>query len=122
MNAKQTLCKSHLLKFEKWPEHHQHACHAAFETNTLLRSKSAAAMPVGKHKGGGAAVETYTDAAISGAGCYPTAFQKVITHTSKYKFDIVICETIDRLERRLVDTADLQDQLAFKKSDCSHPH
>ena len=28
-------------------------------------------------------------------------------------FDVVICEAVDRLGRRLADTADLQDQLAF---------
>jgi len=122
MNAKQTLCKSHLLKFEKWPEHHQHACHAAFETNTLLRSKSAAAMPVGKHKGGGSRRDIH---GRSNKWCRLLSYSLSkgnYPHIPKYKFDIVICETIDRLERRLVDTADLQDQLAFKKSDCSHPH
>ena len=30
------------------------------------------------------------------------------------RFDLVICEAIDRLGRRLADTADLQDQLAFQ--------
>ena len=31
------------------------------------------------------------------------------------RFDLVICEAIDRLGRRLADTADLQDQLTFQR-------
>ena len=60
-------------------------------------------------------VETYTDAAISGASRFRPGFQKLIADASKNKFDIVICEAIDRLGRRLADTSDLQDQLAFYK-------
>ena len=60
-------------------------------------------------------VETYTDAAISGASRFRPGFQKLIAEASKNKFDIVICEAIDRLGRRLADTADLQDQLSFHK-------
>jgi site-specific DNA recombinase len=60
-------------------------------------------------------VETYTDAAISGASRFRPGFQKLISDASKNKFDIVICEAIDRLGRRLADTSDLQDQLAFYK-------
>ena len=60
-------------------------------------------------------VETYTDAAISGASRFRPGFQKLIAEASRNKFDIVICEAIDRLGRRLADTADLQDQLAFHK-------
>ena len=60
-------------------------------------------------------VETYTDAAISGASRFRPGFQKLVGDASKNKFDVVICEAIDRLGRRLADTADLQDQLAFNK-------
>ena len=60
-------------------------------------------------------VETYTDAAISGASRFRPGFQKLVADASKNKFDIVICEAIDRLGRRLADTSDLQDQLAFYK-------
>lgn len=60
-------------------------------------------------------VETYTDAAISGASRFRPGFQNLIADASKNKFDIVICEAIDRLGRRLADTSDLQDQLAFYK-------
>ncbi len=60
-------------------------------------------------------VEIYTDAAISGASRFRPGFQKLVTDAAKNQFDIVICEAIDRLGRRLADTADLQDQLAFHK-------
>jgi site-specific DNA recombinase len=58
-------------------------------------------------------VETYTDAAISGASRYRPSYQAMLADARKNKFDIVICEAVDRLGRRLADTADLQDNLAF---------
>ena len=57
--------------------------------------------------------DTYSDAAISGASRFRPAFQKLLVDASRKHFDIVVCEAIDRLGRRLADTADLQDQLAF---------
>jgi DNA invertase Pin-like site-specific DNA recombinase len=58
--------------------------------------------------------ETYADAAISGASRFRPGFQKLIADAAERRFDLVICEAIDRLGRRLADTADLQDQLAFQ--------
>ena len=60
-------------------------------------------------------VATYTDAAISGSSRFRPGFQNLMMDASKNIFDIVICEAIDRLGRRLADTADLQDQLAFHR-------
>ena len=60
-------------------------------------------------------VERYTDAAISGSSRFRPAFQKLLGDAELHKFDIVVCEALDRLGRRLADTADLQDQLAFHK-------
>ena len=60
-------------------------------------------------------VEIYADAAISGASRFRPGFQKLLNDAGSSRFDIVICEAIDRLGRRLADTADLQDQLAFHK-------
>ena len=58
-------------------------------------------------------VNTYTDAALSGASRYRPAYQALIADARKNQFDIVVCEAVDRLGRRLADTADLQDTLAF---------
>ena len=57
--------------------------------------------------------EAYTDAAISGASRFRPAFQKLLHDAGRKQFDIVICEAVDRLGRRLADTADLQDRLSF---------
>ena len=58
-------------------------------------------------------VNTYSDAAISGESRFRPSFQKLLADAGNNRFDVVICEAIDRLGRRLADTADLQDQLAF---------
>ena len=57
--------------------------------------------------------QTYTDAAISGASRFRPAFQNLLNDAGRKLFDIVLCEAVDRLGRRLADTADLQDRLAF---------
>jgi site-specific DNA recombinase len=54
-------------------------------------------------------VGTYKDAAISGASRFRPGLQKLIADAAGRRFDVVICEAIDRLGRRLADTADLQD-------------
>lgn len=58
-------------------------------------------------------VRTYSDAAISGASRFRPGFQKLTADAPKRQFDIVVCEAVDRLGRRLADTADLQDTRAF---------
>ena len=58
-------------------------------------------------------VETYSDAALSGASRHRPGYQTMVADARKRKFDIVVCEAVDRLGRRLADTADLQDTLAF---------
>ena len=58
-------------------------------------------------------IRTYTDAAISGASRFRPAFQNLLEDAGRRLFDIVLCEAVDRLGRRLADTADLQDRLSF---------
>ena len=58
-------------------------------------------------------VNSYADAALSGASRHRPAFQTLIADARKQLFDVVVCEEIDRLGRRLADTADLQDTLSF---------
>src|SRR6476660_2305614 len=60
-------------------------------------------------------VGTYTDAALSGASRFRPGFQKLTADAGQRRFEVVICEAVDRLRRRLADTADLQDRLAFHK-------
>ena len=65
------------------------------------------------HGQGWLVADTYTDAAISGASRHRPSFQSMLSDARLKKFDIVVCEAVDRLGRRLADTADLQDNLAF---------
>ena len=60
-------------------------------------------------------VDTFTDAALSGASRFRPGFQNLTASCGPGRFDVVICEAVDRLGRRLADTADLQDRLAFHK-------
>ncbi len=62
---------------------------------------------------GWSVVETYSDAALSGASRFRPGFQKLLADAGRRGFEAVICEAVDRLGRRLADTADLQDRLAF---------
>ena len=55
----------------------------------------------------------FADAALSGASRHRPAYQALIAGARARAFDIVVCEAIDRLGRRLADTADLQDTLSF---------
>ena len=64
-------------------------------------------------KEGWSLVETYQDAAISGASRFRLGFQQLIADAESSKFDIVVCEALDRLARRLSDIADLYDRLSF---------
>jgi site-specific DNA recombinase len=58
-------------------------------------------------------VRTYSDAAISGASRQRPDFLQIMRDAERRSFDVVVCEAVDRLGRRLADTADLHDRLAF---------
>jgi hypothetical protein len=46
-------------------------------------------------------VETYADAALSGASRHRPSFQALVADARQKKFDIVVCEAVDRLERQI---------------------
>ena len=56
----------------------------------------------------------YQDAAISGASSrMRPGFQHLLADAESRRFDVVLCEAIDRLGRKLADVADLYDRLTF---------
>ena len=60
--------------------------------------------------------EIYHDAAISGASTrLRPGFQRMLLDAEARRFDVIICEAIDRLGRKLADVADLFDRLTFHR-------
>lgn len=58
-------------------------------------------------------VEVYSDAAISGGSDQRPSYQRLLNDARSRKFGIVLAEALDRLSRRLADTAKLHDELSF---------
>ncbi len=59
-------------------------------------------------------VESYSDAAVSGASAIlRPGFQQLLFDADRRKFDVLICEAIDRLGRKLADVAAMYDRLTF---------
>ena len=58
-------------------------------------------------------VKVYADRALSGASRFRPEYQQMITDAEQQQFDVVICEALDRLGRKLADIADLHDRLSF---------
>ena len=58
---------------------------------------------------------TYDDRAMSGASAMRAVFVRLTTDARAGMFDIVVCEAIDRLSRKLADIATLYDQFAFDR-------
>jgi site-specific DNA recombinase len=56
---------------------------------------------------------TYDDAAISGSSRFRPGFQRLLADAEARRFDVVVCEAVDRLSRKLADTADFHDRLGF---------
>jgi DNA invertase Pin-like site-specific DNA recombinase len=59
--------------------------------------------------------EVYDDAAISGASSRRPGFQRLLADAEAGRIDVVICEAIDRLGRKLADVADFHDRLTFAR-------
>lgn len=60
------------------------------------------------------ATEVYEDRALSGANRFRPAFLRLVEDADSRRFDVVLCEALDRLGRRLSDIADLYDKLTFR--------
>jgi DNA invertase Pin-like site-specific DNA recombinase len=59
-------------------------------------------------------VDAYEDLAVSGASRHGRpGFQRLLQDAKARKFDVVVCEALDRLGRKLADIAELFDQLSF---------
>lgn len=50
---------------------------------------------------------------MSGASRFRLEFQRLLTDARGRRFDVVVCEALDRLGRKLADIAELFDQLSF---------
>ena len=59
-------------------------------------------------------INTYSDAAISGASKFRPGYQQMLADAERGAFDILVCEALDRLGRKLSDIADLHDRLSFR--------
>ena len=58
-------------------------------------------------------IATYDDPALSGGSRFRPGFQRLLADAEMRRFDIVLCEGIERLRRKLADVADFYDRLVF---------
>jgi site-specific DNA recombinase len=57
--------------------------------------------------------QVYSDAAMSGASRFRPGYQKLLADAERRQFDVLVCEALDRLGRKLADIAELFDRLTF---------
>jgi DNA invertase Pin-like site-specific DNA recombinase len=55
----------------------------------------------------------YADRAISGASKNRPEYQQMIADADRRSFDVIVCEALDRIGRKLSDVAELHDRLQF---------
>ncbi len=55
----------------------------------------------------------YDDRALSGGSAFRAGYQQLLADLETDTFDVIVCEALDRLGRKLSDVADLHDQLQF---------
>ncbi len=55
----------------------------------------------------------YEDRSVSGASRFRVGYQRLLADAQAGTFDLVVCEALDRLGRKLADVADLFDRLSF---------
>lgn len=60
-------------------------------------------------------LRTYCDRAISGASDQRASYQQMLVDAEAGDFDVIVCEALDRLGRRLSDVARLFDRLEFRR-------
>ncbi len=58
-------------------------------------------------------VNIYHDRALSGGSAFRPAYQQLLADADNGSFDVVVCEALDRLGRKLSDMAALHDRLEF---------
>ena len=64
-------------------------------------------------KRGWSIVDTYADAALSGASRFRPQYQRLFNDLDRGAFEVVVVEALDRLGRKLSDIAALHDHCAF---------
>jgi site-specific DNA recombinase len=60
-------------------------------------------------------VEVYSDAALSGSSKLRPAFHQMMADARRGRFDVLVCEAIDRLGRNLSDVSGAYDELVFAR-------
>src|SRR5246500_5221106 len=58
--------------------------------------------------------KVYADRAQSGGSRFRPQYQQMIADAEAKQFDVLVCEALDRLGRKLADIADLHDRLSFR--------
>jgi len=56
----------------------------------------------------------YDDRAVSGSSRFRAGFEQLVLDAEAKRFDVIVCEALDRLGRKLADIAELFDRLEFR--------